>query len=288
MIPEELRRRISELNRKDMKIVPLSSIPAPPPKPREMNFSTDEDDTPGFPGEEVEAGEGRFWRITVTLGEIIPQAREFLAQFQYLFERGGINVDYDTLHPSLRQFLENEPGKALYLDIETCGLTSTPLFLVGIMYYRDGDFVLEQLLARDYTEEEPLLIYLANIIEATQMLVTFNGRSFDYPYIIERGLLHRRFFDPDKSHFDLLHEARRRWKELLPDCKLQTIERHILRRTRTADIPSEDIPEVYHDYVRTGDTSRMKAVLHHNLIDIVSMAEIVTHMVGGDWRNPDI
>jgi uncharacterized protein YprB with RNaseH-like and TPR domain len=288
MLPEELRRRISELNRKDLNVVPLSSIPAPPPKPREIDLTPEPDDTPGFPGEEVQMETGQFWRICITMGEIFPQAKEFLSHFRYIFESGGLSVDTATLHPAVQQFLEFDPGQALYLDIETCGLTSTPLFLVGIMYYKDGDFHLEQLLARDYTEEEPLLDYLADVVDRTGILVTYNGRSFDFPYIVERALLHRKYFDPDKPHFDLLHEARRRWKELLPDCKLQTIERRILRRTRMADIPSADIPEVYHDYVRTGDTVRMKAVLHHNLIDIISMAEIILHMLAGDYRNPDV
>jgi uncharacterized protein YprB with RNaseH-like and TPR domain len=76
-------------------------------------------------------------------------------------------------------------------------------------------------------------------------------------------------------HLDLLHLARRRWRDELPDCRLQTLERHVCRRWRSGDVPSDEVPGLYHDYVRDGDPYRLVPVFHHNLLDVITMGEIL-------------
>ena len=79
---------------------------------------------------------------------------------------------------------------------------------------------------------------------------------------------------PELIHCDLLHHSRRRWKDKLPDCKLQTLERHICRRHRTDDIPGREIPSAYHDFVRSGDAWLIRSVLHHNALDLVTLLQL--------------
>ncbi len=283
MLSDELRRRISELNRKNIKVWPLSQHPAlkEDTEPEEPEALAPETIAGLLGGEAVSRDTGEFLRITYYMRNIQANAGKFLDRYKFVFGQGGYSAPENELHKSVIQFLQAPYDKIIYLDIETCGLASSPIFLVGIMYPDANDFVIEQLFARDYTEEPPLLAYLHGLLERFDILVTFNGKTFDYPYIKERGLLNRIFFNPDMAHFDLLHESRRRWKEYLPDCKLQTIERYILKRRRSGDIPGEEIPEVYHEYVRTGEVRRIKTVLQHNLLDLISMSEIVLHMVAG-------
>ena len=79
---------------------------------------------------------------------------------------------------------------------------------------------------------------------------------------------------PELVHYDLLHHSRRRWKETLPNCKLQTLERFICGRRRTGDIPGEAIPAAYHQFVRSGDARGIKAILHHNALDLVTLLQL--------------
>jgi uncharacterized protein YprB with RNaseH-like and TPR domain len=171
--------------------------------------------------------------------------------------------------------------RMLFLDIETCGLTSAPVFLVGLCHVGDRNLVLRQLFARDYAEERALIAAVAEIARQFDFLVTFNGRTFDIPFLRDRALYHRVRFDFELPHLDLLHVARRRWRGQFADCRLQTLEWHVLRRRRAGDVDGAAIPGIYHDYVKRGEPHRLLPVFHHNLLDLVAMAELLPHALDG-------
>lgn len=81
-------------------------------------------------------------------------------------------------------------------------------------------------------------------------------------------------------HVDLLHHARRRWKNSLSDCRLQTIESQICRRRRIDDLPSHKIPAAYADFVRTGFPREIEAILYHNAVDLVTSLDIAMRLAG--------
>ena len=82
----------------------------------------------------------------------------------------------------------------------------------------------------------------------------------------------------DLAHFDLLHEARRIWKKRLPDCKLQTLEQYICKRIRYGDIPGDRIADAYHAYVRTGNARQVATILKHNMLDLITLGDLLTHL----------
>ncbi|HKQ56609.1 MAG TPA: ribonuclease H-like domain-containing protein [Candidatus Eisenbacteria bacterium] len=164
---------------------------------------------------------------------------------------------------------------ALFLDLETGGLSSSPVFLAGTMHWNGSDFVLRQYFARHYGEEATLLGALAEATRGFEFLVTFNGKSYDVPFLRDRGNVHRVRLTMPPRHVDLLHPARRRWKLELPDCRLQTLEYRVCRRRRVGDVPGDEVPGLYHDYVRHGDPYRLVPVFHHNLLDVTTMGDVL-------------
>ncbi|MGB9588380.1 MAG: ribonuclease H-like domain-containing protein, partial [Armatimonadota bacterium] len=104
---------------------------------------------------------------------------------------------------------------------------------------------------------------------------TYNGKAFDVPFLRDRMLFHRVEGEFNHEHLDLLWEARRRWKGKLPDFRLQTLELNICRRRRANDIPGNIIPELYHEFVRTGNARLLQQVFHHNALDLITMAELL-------------
>lgn len=162
----------------------------------------------------------------------------------------------------------------VFLDLETTGFSSTPLFLAGTIFECRGSVRSLQFLARDYSEERALIGLLDELMGGFGVCVTFNGKSFDIPYLRERAKYHRVDLLASPLHFDLLHVARRRWKNSLPNCRLITLEWHVLGRRRVGDVPGWEVPCIYHEFVHTKDARKIRNVLRHNLIDVVSMGEL--------------
>jgi uncharacterized protein YprB with RNaseH-like and TPR domain len=162
----------------------------------------------------------------------------------------------------------------VFMDLETTGFSSTPLFRAGAAFRSGGGIGCVQLFARDYSEEKAVIGALDELLARHAYCVTFNGKSFDMPYLRERAKYHRVDLRSSPKQYDLLHASRRMWKDRLPNCRLVTLERHILGRTRTGDVPGWEVPCIYHDFVHTRDARRIRGVLRHNLVDVLAMVEL--------------
>jgi uncharacterized protein YprB with RNaseH-like and TPR domain len=252
-------------------------------------------------GEVVETAFGPHLRIDLPLdglwqggAKLIAARQEFLR-----FQAGAtaraieptcvVDVDFSA-------FIAALPDRTIALDLETCGLAGSALFLVGLLRQIQGVPTVQLLLARNYAEEAAVLASLWNLVAEHDVLLTFNGKSFDWPMVVERSVRHRlevaptgwtspirksaaaaaKASDggPTKVHIDILHHARRRWRKQLPNCRLQTLELHVCRRKRTGDIPGHAIPAAYANYVRTGFEREMDAVLYHNALDLVTLFDL--------------
>lgn len=177
--------------------------------------------------------------------------------------------------------------RVLFLDIETAGLSAnTYLFLVGMMYSNGNGFHVEQVFARDYTEEKGVLLHVHDTMQRFDTIVTYNGASFDIPFIRTRMAVHRIPELPPVGSVDLLHASRRVFREVLPNCRLVTVEKHLRGAGRVDDIPSRFIPRAYHEFVRTKDARIMRNVAYHNRMDLFTMAVILNHL--GDVPPPPV
>jgi len=181
--------------------------------------------------------------------------------------------DSNVTHASRRgRITANE---LLFVDIEATGFIGNLIFLLGVLSIEPEGAILKQVFARDYTEEKALIEFWLRTAGNHPTLVSFNGKSYDLPFIRDRIAFHRMKWEEEPVHIDLLHPARRKWKHELPDCKLTTLEFHVCGRRRVGDIPSADIPYVYHEFVRTGDPEEILKVFHHNALDVITMAELM-------------
>ena len=150
-------------------------------------------------------------------------------------------------------------------------------------------FVVRQYFMRSPAEEQALLTALSRQLERHDIAVTFNGRSFDLPLLRNRIRYNLRFL-PDFArgvpllherapHLDLLMPARRLWKRRLQSCRLANLEQKVLEFVRTEDdVPGRLIPQLYIDYLRSGDARPLQRVFYHNREDIVSMVAQADHL----------
>jgi uncharacterized protein YprB with RNaseH-like and TPR domain len=176
-----------------------------------------------------------------------------------------------------------DPTKWLFLDTETTGLaggTGTYAFLVGLAWWDSGGLQAEQLFMRDFAEEHSILHELASRLAERPVLITFNGKSFDWPLLENRFTMTRAIPTPRlAAHLDLLHPARALWKLRLGSVRLVELERHVLDAPRLGwhredDVASALIPQHYFDYLRGGPADPLAAVVRHNQMDLRGLAAL--------------
>lgn len=171
----------------------------------------------------------------------------------------------------------------LFLDTETTGMwgSGTLAFLVGIGRFVEGGFQQTQFFLREPIEERAMLDIVQRSVNNQDALVSFNGKSFDVPLLrgryLSNGMQHPFGQLP---HVDLLHLARRLWRELLPSRALGDLEVSLLGvvREEHEDAPGWMVPQLYMDYLHTGDARPLAKVFHHNHMDVLSLAALLEHL----------
>jgi uncharacterized protein YprB with RNaseH-like and TPR domain len=302
MLSDDVRRRLAQLHaspHSPLRATVEGYQPADPPS-RDMDFAAE--------GEVVANVSGEHLRFRRSIERFWPQGAQAIAAL------GHRRMVPAAGHVELAALRGAFPRQALFLDLETCGFAGSMVFLAGLLWY-DGQLIVDQLLARSYAEERALLESLWQIAARNRVLVTFNGKSFDWPMVHDRstryhlgrdlrghrsmarwvrpgedrppgGGLRRDDPRPELVHCDLLHHARRRWKRQLPDCRLQTLERYVCRRFRRDDLPGAQVPAAYHEFVRSGQTHSLGAILRHNALDLVTLAQLACRLLDNAVDGP--
>lgn len=256
-----LRKRIARIDRKYSQPAAKAPIPKPqPPIPAPEDW---------LHGEEITTAHGVHYET------------ERLYERQRRHGSVGI-VDLEDMAHDLLDAISNgqirgiPPEKWCFLDTETTGLaggSGTYAFLVGVGRITPGGFRVRQFFMRDFGEEASQLSALTEHLKQFEVLITYNGRTYDQPLLETRFRMARQR-PPFGSleHLDLLFGARRLWNLRFDSCRLVELENQILGVERQGDLPGELIPYVYFEYVRTHEIFRLLPVFHHNAIDILSLA----------------
>ncbi|TMB93344.1 MAG: hypothetical protein E6J38_11030 [Chloroflexi bacterium] len=184
--------------------------------------------------------------------------------------------------------LKGEPPRdwadIIFLDTETTGLaggTGTYVFLIGLAHIADGELVLRQHLLRDISAESEFVEHLRSELEPYRACASYNGKTFDIPLLRTRFVMAiRSELTVDESHLDLLHPARRLWKDRFGSTTLRQLEDSILDDGRVADIPGSCIPDAYFHYLRRGDEAIIAPVITHNARDVISLVRIADRVAG--------
>jgi uncharacterized protein YprB with RNaseH-like and TPR domain len=170
----------------------------------------------------------------------------------------------------------------LIFDIETTGLmggTGCYPFLLGFGTFQNDGIMIRQYFLPDYGKEIHAYLDLRKEMENRSILLSFNGKTFDYPLLRNRFILNR-IDNPFENyeHLDLLHVARRLWKHVLESCRLENIENEIFLFSRWGDIEGALIPQAYFDFLATGFIETIKKIIQHNQQDILSLARLLLHL----------
>ncbi len=168
--------------------------------------------------------------------------------------------------------------KILFLDIETTGLSpsSSVLYMIGLAYYKSGNWCIEQWMAERTAEERELLIQLAEFIPDFTHMIHFNGNRFDIPYLTERAKA--QFVDLSFEAYQGIDIYKRisQLKNLLvlPDCRQKTIEQ-FLGINRIDKYTGGELIHIYKAYAASPGNGGLELLIQHNLDDMKGMLDIV-------------
>ncbi len=182
--------------------------------------------------------------------------------------------DSTKTHP----FIFENKEDLLIFDIETTGLSHqyAKVVLIGYMFIKNGQIFIEQLFAETLEEEIDILNKFYDVTQSFSYLVSYNGNSFDIPFLNSRyayNQLDKRF---DKSmNIDLLRVARKLSKKLsLCDYKLKTVE-EFLGIYRKDTISGKESVDLYNQYIESPNKSLKSTILLHNFEDILYLGKVV-------------
>jgi uncharacterized protein YprB with RNaseH-like and TPR domain len=184
-----------------------------------------------------------------------------------------------ALEPGLEEI---DLQRALFFDTETTGLaggTGTVPFLIGVGWFEDQSLRLNQLFLRELGQEGPMLHWLRERVEQSSCIVSFNGKTFDWPLLRNRFVMNRVPAPVLPPHLDLLHCARRILKARLGSVRLVELERKILGMYREDDVGGALIPQLYFDYLNGGDAEPLAGVIEHNANDLIALAALLAKLV---------
>ncbi len=143
--------------------------------------------------------------------------------------------------------------------------------MVGVAEAGPDGIRLRQWLLTAFAGEAAMLNELERSLSTTDLLVSYNGKTFDLPLLRDRRRLQRAAALPEPSHLDLLHPTRRLFRAAWPDCRLATAERHLLGLVRDNDLPGSEAPRAWRDYLAGGPPEDLGRVLRHNALDLLSL-----------------
>ncbi len=228
--------------------------------------------TATLPGESVETAHGTVHRVS------------HLLEPHYCHGRVAAASALDA-EPDLVSELALDPtfegldlSRMVLIDTETTGLSiasGTLPFLIGMAYFEDQSLHVEQLMLTQLGNEAPMLRVLAERLAWASCVVSYNGKSFDWPLLRARYVMNRVETPPLPPHLDLLHCARRVFKRRLDSVRLVDMERELLGFVREHDVSGAEIPGIYLTFIRSGDPGRLDGVVEHNGHDLIALAAIL-------------
>lgn len=166
----------------------------------------------------------------------------------------------------------------LFFDIETTGLSAdiSAITLIGCC---DMDRNITQWFNEDGFSQKQILSDFLAFIKSYDTLITFNGTTFDLPFLTSKIKEFKLNASFDRyEHLDL-YQIFKPYKNLwgLKNFRQKNLEEY-LGFHRTDKLSGKKLIKTYQNYLEKGDTKDKEAVLLHNREDLLGLRNIYSLM----------
>ena len=173
--------------------------------------------------------------------------------------------------------------ETVYFDIETTGFSAdvTALYLIGCIYFKEGEWQLIQWFAEDKNAEKEALSAFLDFIKDKKYLICYNGTTFDLPYLRKKYEKHGLTFQSYKYEIIDFYRVFSSYKGFLglKGLKQKDIEK-FLSTTREDKFSGGELIEWYSKYLRLrfSDSDEKdeiyNALILHNSDDLVGLVKL--------------
>lgn len=171
--------------------------------------------------------------------------------------------------------------KCAIFDIETTGLSpkKSQLVLSGFVIPQgNGTFLLKQIFAEDLSEERDVIEETLKVLSTVDFIVTYNGATFDVPFVQKRMAAHEFSRFPFPYNLDLYKMVRNHSDigRFTPNLKQKTVENYMgLWSDRTDEIDGALSVDLYYEYLQSKDAQLEKTILLHNSDDVKQLYRLL-------------
>lgn len=181
---------------------------------------------------------------------------------------------------SFDPYYKDPNKKYLFFDIETLGFHRRlhPIVMIGLLIVEPGTTPIIKQWLLDSEEEEPALLQsFFSEIQAHSVLVSFNGKRFDWPFLVSRAKMHHILPPIIQKHLDLYDFYQGGFPLLFA-------ENHTLRELVKPEFvfqscPSKEIPALLQAHMHRGDKDAASLCFQHNKEDLLSLLHLEKKML---------
>jgi uncharacterized protein YprB with RNaseH-like and TPR domain len=188
-----------------------------------------------------------------------------------------------------------ENCKICVLDIETTGLSPVRSHFIigGLLSFQDNGYPqFSQYFAENLSEEKEALAKYLKEVTAHDVVVTYNGQSFDIPFLLNRAKKVGIEIGNIPYNLDLylVLNGHSSLRKMLPNLKQKTVENFMgLWSDRTDKISGAESVTLYHQYLLLKEknesiTEHQDLLLLHNQDDVLQLGKLLPVIAKADFH----
>lgn len=178
--------------------------------------------------------------------------------------------------------LHNLLKQSVFLDIETTGLSRqfSDIISITILLNEDNVYKIYQIFCQYSVDEPQALKLLKDLIKNKNFIITYNGNSFDIPFLSFKAQKHGVDLKlEDMLKIDLYNYIRQvKNKVDIPDLKLKTAEEYF-KINRTDTLSGEDVTVLYEAYRLEPRNEFSFLIMQHNYEDVLNLPILMNNIL---------